>query len=103
MPDTPVPLAAEIGVGALVKLRTELEIRRCWVVVAVGRWWPWKGKLKIVCQPGGAGRFRFVAWVYPAEVERVPDTPDTPDTPGDARRVPPTGGSGTAPPRTRGS
>lgn len=93
MPDTPVPPAAEIGVGVLVKLRTELEIRRCWVVVAVGRWWPWKGKLKIVCQPGGANGRRFVAWVYPAEVERVG---------GEATRVliPPKGGSGTAPPRT---
>ncbi len=70
MSDT-VPLTAEIGVGAVVGLKTELNPRWAWAVVAVGRWWLWKGKLKIVCQPSGCGGRRYVQWVYPSEVELV--------------------------------
>ncbi len=69
MPTDPVPLTAEIGVGCLVRLRTEMDRPFRWVVVRVGRWWIWRGKILISRQSDIYGT--RTRWVYPAEVERV--------------------------------
>lgn len=69
MTDTPILLTAEIGVGSLVRLRTEPQYPWRWTVCKVGRWWPNRGKLLIAHQTDAyVPRFR---WVYPAEVELV--------------------------------
>lgn len=62
-----VTLVAEIGVGAMVRLRTDGRFE--WVVVRVGRWWLWRGLL-LLRRHSGANCYD--EWVYPSEVELVP-------------------------------
>ncbi len=67
----PVPLTAEIGVGAMVALRTELDRPLPYIVVKVGRWWPNRGKLLIRHLKDLPKFIQPCRWVYPCEVMKV--------------------------------
>lgn len=69
MSDEPVPMTAEIGVGAMVRLRTERDRPLPYVVVKVGRWWPNRGKLRILHRKDYDNMVQPAKWVYPCEVE----------------------------------
>lgn len=65
----PVELTPQIGVGSLVRLRTETVSPWTWAVVKVGKWWPNRGKVLVVNRRDG--RQPTSLWLYPAELELV--------------------------------